>query len=542
MAYLGEMDEAGRLGVQQRAQNHPGYQRSFFQESAPEWVEVDVKNLSTERARRFGDVWLALELLKALGLDQFFQEALGGRQTKIPWAEVVSVLVVARFCEPQSELHMAEHFYGQTALADLCGIPSFAIYSNRLYRALDKLLGQKDRLQKFIKDRFGQLFQIRYDIILYDVTSVYFEGEAARNPQARRGYSRDHRPDCQQVLIALVVAKEGIPLGYEVFEGNRHDSQTVETIIRKVEELYGRADRIWIMDRGMGSAETLSLLGQENRRYILGTAKSLLRKFERELLRGDWKTVHPGLEVKLCRSPFGNDREVFILCRSTARQAKEKAIHDRFLGRLEAGFRRLQQSCESGRLRSVKMAERRCGRLRERYHRASRFFTTTVERQNGAVKFTWSCRERELTWARQSEGCYVLRSNVKEWTPEELWKAYIQLTDAEKAFRIQKDDLRLRPIWHQKESRVQAHILVCFLAYVLWKCFGQMCQRAGLGDEPRKIIEEIKKLHLIDVVCPTRKGVEIRLRCVTAPEPELAILLQKLKLIPPKRLNFNPNL
>lgn len=542
VAYLGEMDEAGRLGLQQTAQNHSGYQASFFKDSGPEWVEVDVRNVRTERARRFGDVWLGLELVKILNLDQFFQDALNGRQAKIPWAEVASVLVVARFCEPQSELHTAEHFYSGTALADLCGIPDFAVYSNRLYRALDQLLEQKDRLQKFLKDRFGELFRISYDLILYDVTSVYFEGEAAKNPQARRGYSRDHRPDCKQVLIALVVAKEGIPLGYEVFEGNRHDSQTVESIVRKVEELYGQADRIWIMDRGMGSAQTLSLLSRENRRYILGTPKSLLRKFEAELLRGAWKPVHPGLEVKLCRSPFGNDEEIFILCRSTARQTKEKAIHDRFLGRLEAGFRRLERSCAAGRVRSVKKAERRCGRLLERYHRAARFFTTTVEKQNGVVKFIWSRRKQQLTWARQSEGCYVLRSNVKEWSPQELWKAYIQLTDAEKAFRIQKDDLGLRPVWHQKESRVQAHILVCFLAYVLWKCFGQMCRQAGLGDEPRKIIEEIKKLQLVDVVLPTRKGVEIRLRCVTAPDPELAFVLQKLKLKPPKRLNFNPDL
>ncbi|MBM3284284.1 MAG: IS1634 family transposase [Candidatus Aminicenantes bacterium] len=341
---------------------------------------------------------------------------------------------------------------------------------------------------------------------------------------------------------SLFLQKSHVVKTYSLeLEGNKHDCQTVESIVRKVEQLYGQADRIWIMDRGMGSAETLSLLSRENRRYILGTPKSLLRKFETELLRGAWKRVHPGLEVKLCRSPFGTE-EVFILCRSTARQAKEKATHDRFLGRLEAGFRRLERSCAAGRVRTVKKAERRCGRLLERYQRASRFFTTTVEKQKRRVKFTWSRRKHQLTWARQSEGCYVLRSNVKEWSPQELWNAYIQLTDAEKAFRIQKDDLRLRPIWHQKDSRVQAHILVCFLAYVLWKCFGQMCRQAGLGDEPRKMIEEIKKLQLIDVVLPTRKGVEIRLRCVTAPDPELAIVLQKLKLNPPKRLKFNPNL
>lgn len=543
VAYLGEMDEAGRLGVQQAAQNHPGYQTSLLADNAtPEWVEVNVKGVRTERPRRFGDVWLALELLKKLHLDRFFQEALAGTRPTISWAPLVSVLVVARFCEPKSELHIAEHFYSSTALADLLGIPAYAIYDNRLYRTLDKLLAHKDRLQKHLKERFGELFQIRYDIVLYDVTSTYFEGEAAKNPQAHRGYSRDHRPDCKQVLIALVVTQEGIPVGYEVFEGNKHDSKTVETIVNKIEELYGPADRVWIMDRGMASAKTLTLLGQKNRRYILGTPKSLLKKFEAELLADGWKTVHEGLAVKLCPSPFGNAQEIFILCRSTARQAKEKAIHDRFLERLETDLRRLQKSCERGRVKSAELAHRRLGRLLERHGRAAKFFTVDINTNNGTLQVSWSKHEKQLSWARLSEGCYVLRSNIKEWTPEELWKAYIQLADAEKAFRIQKDDLKLRPIWHQKENRVKAHIFVCFLAYVLWKCFGQMCKQANLGDEPRKVIEEIKKLQALDVVMPTRKGVDIRLRCVSTPEPGLAMLLQQLKLRPPARLTPNPNL
>jgi transposase len=542
VAYLGEMDEGGRLGIRQVAEDSPGYQMSFLDGSVPEWVEVDVRGVHTERARRFGDVWLAVELLKRLGLDQYFRDALGQRSMKISWADVVSILVAARFCEPRSELHVAEHFYGQTALADLYGIPAFAIYDNRLYRALDQLLAHKDQIQVYLKERMGALFQVHYDLLLYDVTSTYFEGEAASNPQAQRGYSRDHRPDCKQVLIALVVAREGLPLGYEVFEGNRHDSQTVAAIVGKIERLYGQADRIWIMDRGMGSAETLRLLSRENRRYILGTPKSLLKRFEQELHAGGWNVVHSGVEVKLCRSAFGNPKEVFILCRSTARRAKEKAIHDRFLRRLEAGFRRFGKSCEEGRLRSVKPAERRLGRLLERHQRVSRFFTTAVSQKNGGVRFDWTRRKDKLDWARRSEGCYVLRSNVQDWTPEELWRAYIQLTDAEEAFRVEKDDLRLRPVWHQKQHRVQAHILVCFLAYVLWKCFGQLCRQAGLGDEPRKIIEEIKNLQLNDVVLPTRKGVDIRLRCVTMPDPELALILQKLNLEPPKRLKINPNL
>jgi transposase len=542
IAYLGEMDEAGRLGVQQAAQNHPGHQTSLLETTTAEWVEINVNAVRTERSRRFGDVWLALELIKKLQLDQFFQAALVSAHVKISWAHLATVLVAARFCEPKSELHIAEHFYSQTALADLLGIPAHAIYDNRLYRALDKVLAQKAPLQKHLKERLGELFQISYDLFLYDVTSTYFEGEAGKNAQAQRGYSRDHRPDCKQVLIALVVTKEGIPLGYEVFTGNKHDSKTVETIVQQMEERYGQANRIWIMDRGMSSPETLKLLGQDNRRYILGTPKSLLKKFEAELAKDDWEKVRDGLEVKRCLSAFGNEQEIFILCRSTDRQAKEKAIRERFVQRIETALGSLQKNCAGGRLADVKQAERHIGRLLERNRRAAKFFAIAVKEQNGAVQLNWSKLERQLTWANLSEGCYVLRSNVKEWTPEELWKAYIQLTDVEEAFRIYKNDLELRPVWHQKEKRVKAHILICFLAYVLWKCFGQMCKQAGLGDEPRKVIQEIKKLQLTDVILPTRKGVDIRLRCVSTPEPDLAMLLQKLKLKPPVRLAPNQDL
>jgi transposase len=312
--------------------------------------------------------------------------------------------------------------------------------------------------------------------------------------------------------------------------------------VKKIEALYGKAERIWVMDRGMVSPTTLRLLRADNRRYILGAPKNQLKKFEPELRKDDWQTVHEGLKVKLCPSPEGNDQEIFILCRSTDRQAKEKAIHDRFIKRIAAGLSQLQKSCENGRVESKEVAERRLGRLLERNRRAAKFFKIDITENNGALQVSWVKREKQLTWARLSEGCYLLRSNIKEWTPEELWKAYIQLTDAEEAFRIQKDDLKLRPIWHQKENRVKAHILVCFLAYVLWKCFGQMCKQAGLGDEPRKVIQEIKKLQLTDVILPTRKGVDIRLRCVPTPDPDLAMLLQKLKLKPPTRLTPNPTL
>jgi len=540
VSYLGDMDEAGRLGVHQAAEGHPPKQEQLFsEESSPEWVEVNIRSVHTERSRRFGDVWLALYLIKQLGLTEWLKDMLPETHAKIPWAMVANVLIVSRFCEPSSELHIAEQFYGTSALSDLLGIPNADIYENRLYRALDHLLEYKDDLQQYLKKRLGELFPVSYDILLYDVTSTYFEGEVSNNPQAQRGYSRDGRPDCKQVCIGLVVTKGGIPLGYEVFAGNRHDSTTVTTIIEKMELLYGKSDRIWIMDRGMAGIKNLALLTQENRRYIIGTPKSMLKKFEQQLLNEDWKQVHEGLEVKLCPSPTGNE-ELFILCRSTARAKKEQAIHDRFIQRLEDGLKRLKKSCESNRVKNVRIAERRIGRLLERNSRASQLFEITVKECEGKLDLTWVRKTQYSTWAHLSEGCYLLRTNIKDWTPEELWKAYIQLTEA--AFRIHKQDLGLRPLWHQREDRVQAHILVCFLAYVLWKCFAQICKRAGLGNEPRTVVEELKNLNLVDVVLPTRKGVELRLRCVSKPDRHLAILLQKLNLHLPTRLEMKHNL
>jgi transposase len=410
-----------------------------------------------------------------------------------------------------------------------------------LYRALDKLLEHKDDIQKHLKERLGELFHISYDILLYDVTSTYFEGQLSGNPQAKHGYSRDSRPDCKQVCIGLVVTKEGIPLGYELFEGNRHDSKTVETIIEKMESLYGKSDRIWIMDRGMASAENLELLEEQGRRYIIGTGKSQLKRFEQHLLTQDWKQVHEGLEVKACPSPDGG-KETFILCRSEARRDKEQAIHNRFVERLEKGLHKVKRSCTSGRIKDREVAGRRIGRLLERYNRASPLFDIDVKELDGKLDLSWTIHDTYSDWARLSEGYYLLRTNIKDWTPEDLWKAYIQLTEAEAAFRIHKQDLKLRPIWHQREDRVQAHILVCFLAYVLWKCLAQMCKQAGLGNEPRTVLLEIKNLTLIDVVLQTRTGTEIRLRCVSKPEQHLAILLQKLNLRPPPRLDMKLNL
>lgn len=534
VAWLGVMDEQGRLGVKHCAEKRPGHQTDLFRSTEPEWVEVDVKRVRVERSRKFGGPWLGKELLRRLALDEFLEQTLPNGREEIPWSATAMILLLARLCEPSSELHLAEHVYQASALSDLLGIPDEKVNEDRLYRALDTLLPHKKALEKHLKERLGELFDLDYDLLLYDITSTYFEGQADGNPQAQRGYSRDHRPDCKQVNIALVVSRCGMPLGYEVFAGNRHDATTLEEMVGHVEQLYGRAGRVWIMDRGLVSEKNVQFLRAGARRYILGTTKSSLRKFERELLSQDWKQVHEGLEVRLVPAPDGE--EVFILCRSAERQAKEHAMQERFEKRIEDGLAKIAASCGKRRQKSGAV-ERRVGRLLERNTRAARLFDVQVEVDaQGFTQLRWTKVESWREWARKSEGCYLLRSNVTEWTPEELWRAYVQLTEAEAAFRVHKSDLQIRPVWHHREDRVGAHILVCFLAYVLWKTLAASCRQARLGDEPRQVFKELSDITLVDVVLPTRNGVEIRKRCISQPTEHQRILLQRLGMRLPTAL------
>jgi transposase len=528
VAYLGQLDEPQRLGVKQAAEGQQGSnQKRLFDDVRPQWVEVDAKRVRVENRRDFGGPWLGLELIDQLGLKDFLDRTIPTGREDVSWSLMALVLVLCRLCDPSSELHIAEHFYAQSALSDLLGISPEKINEQRLYRTLDALLPHKEALEVFLKNRLGELFGLEYDLLLYDVTSTYFEGQAEANPLAKRGYSRDHRPDCKQVCIGLVVSKCGMPLGYEVFAGNRVDVTTLQEIVQTMERRYGRADRIWVGDRGMVSADNIAFLKQSGRLYIVGTPKSMLKQFERELLCEDWHTIRDGLEVKLCPSPDGD--ETFVLCRSRDRREKEKAMHGRFEQRIEAGLRRIAASCRKQRLEAVVVAQR-LGRLMGQNSRAAGLFHSEIKTANGRATLDWKKIDTWRDWAALSEGCYLLRSNVKDWSDEDLWKAYIQLTEAEAAFRIHKSDLMLRPIWHQKEERVLAHILVCFLAYVLWKTLSQRCQRAGLGHEPRRVFEELGKIQLVDVILPTRQGTEIRRRCVTQPTDHQAILLARLKV------------
>jgi transposase len=537
VAYLGDLDEAGRLGVQQAAGGNSisMQQGEMFDKPQPRHVEVDLSGVCVERVRRFGGPWLALQLILKLGLKPELDRLMPMGREDVPWSVMSLVLVICRLCDPSSELRIAEHLYERSAMPDLLGVAVDKINDDRLYRALDALLPHKADLEKHLKNRLGELFNLTYDLLLYDVTSTYFEGQCLGNDQAKRGYSRDNRGDCKQVCIALVVSRDGMPVGYELFAGNKADVTTVQEIVKTMEERYGTADRIWVMDRGMVSAANVEFLKEGKRRYIMGTHKTLLRRYEKQLMASDWNAVHDGLEVKLCADPDGGT-ETFILCRSAARREKEKAMHEKFEKRIEDGLTSLVKLAEKRSMTAVAVSHR-VGRLLGQNTRAAGAFKTDVTTDAaGKTSLKWEKVPDWQSWARLSEGCYLLRSNLSDWTAPELWRAYMQLTEAESAFRIHKSDLSLRPIWHQKKERVQAHVLVCFLAYVLWKTLGQMCKAAGLGDEPRKVLDEISTIQTVDVILPTRCGQKIRKRCIAKPTDHQAILLHKLGMSLPQSL------
>jgi transposase len=543
VAYLGDLDEAGRLGVQQAADSPragSSQQGQMFGEPwsvQPRWVEVDFSGVRVDGTRNFGGPWLALQLIGKLKLKTLLDELMPAGREDVPWSLMSLVLVICRLCDPSSELRIAEHLYERSALSDLLGVGADKINDDRLYRALDELLPHKAELEKHLKQRLGELFGLKYDLLLYDMTSTYFEGQCASNDQAQRGYSRDHRPDCKQVCIALVVSRCGMPLGYELFAGNKADVTSVQEIVTTMESRYGKAERVWVMDRGMVSAANVEFLKEGDRHYILGTPKTMLRKYEKQLIASDWNIVHDGLEVKLCADPDGGE-ETFILCRSAQRREKEKAMHDRFEKRIEEGLASLAKMAQNRAMTPVQLSHR-VGRLMGQNTRAAGAFKTEVSADpQGDAQLKWEKVESWRSWASLSEGCYLLRSNVRDWSAADLWRAYMQLTEAEGAFRIHKTDLSLRPVWHQKKERVQAHVLVCFLAYVLYKTLGQMCKFAGLGDEPRKVLDEIAAVQTVDVILPTRCGQEIRKRCVGKPTEHQAILLHKLGLSFPRNLEI----
>ncbi len=503
----------------------------------PEWATVNIRGIHVERLRHFGDVYLGLALWKRLGLFEVCSRYMPAGKEEIAWSIMACILVLARFCAPSSELQIAESWYSKTALEDLLGVSGRKLNDDRLYRSLDALLPHKDALCRHLQQRYGELFGTSFDFLFYDITSSYFEGTGKNNPQAQRGYSRDGRPDCVQVCIGLVTSQEGLPISFEVFDGNRADVTTIEEMVMAMECKYGKAERVWVMDRGMVREENLEFLRSRNARYLVGTSRSMLKKFEQELLDVPWQEVQAGVEVKLCQGPE-REAETFVLCRSRKRREKELSILNRFVNRLDEGLGKLVLQTQQGKLRSREKVERQIGRLLERNSRAASLYDINVA-ETGTGKqrrldIQVQRKQERYEWALQSSGSYLLRTNWQEKDPQKLWKTYIQLTEVEDAFRISKSDLGIRPIYHQRRDRTQAHILVCFLALAMWRSLEQWMSGCGLGTAPRKLIEELKELRSLDILLPTRDKT-VRLRVVAKPTKQLMVLLHRLKLLLPNR-------
>ncbi len=508
------------------------------------WREVDVSGVRVERVRQFGRVYLGLARWRRLGLHTLLKELCEPGQEAIGWDVLAWVLTLGRFCAQPSERSLAERWYAHTALEDLLGVPLEKINESRLYRGLDALLPHQDALCAHLLSKYRDWFGVRYEFLLYDVTSTYFEGLAQQNKKAAHGYSRDRRPDCKQVCIGLVVTPEGLPMAYEVFAGNRNDVTTLEEIVRLLEEKYGQAQRVWVVDRGLVSEENLEWLRQRGATYLVGTPRGQLKAHEAALLdQTGWREARAGLEVKLLTTEEGV--EPFILCRSPDRAAKERAMLQRQRDRLQTQRDKIHAGLTKKPEQDWEKVGRRIGRWLGRNPAAARVLSVRVEPDGRGRACGLSLTERteKLAWARLIHGTYRLRTNHPSQDPAQLWRWYMQLTQAEAAFRTGKSDLQLRPIFHQKTERVEAHILVSFLSLALWRVLEQWMRAKGLGDCARQLLLELDELRSMDVVLPVRTGegaepIELRLRVVARPESALAVLLERLGLELPQRPKF----
>lgn len=519
-------------------------------EDDPQVARVLLNKVRLERTRSFGSCFLGLELWKRLELDRFFTEHIDREAADVPWSRVAALLAIHRLCAPGSELAIEQRWYPSTALDDLLEIEAGKINDTRLYRCLDRILPHKTKLERHLKERYGALFGAEFDVLLYDLTSTYVEGAAEKNPMVRRGYSRDHRPDCEQLVIALIVNHEGFPFSYETFDGNRSDVSTMETMLRMVERKYGKARRIWVFDRGIVSEENLAAIRKRGGQYLTGTPRSQMKRLEEELLKDDWTRVRPEVEVKKVAIPQGE--ETYILCRTAGRKEKEKAIRSRFSNRMEAALQGLQKAIATGQLKDRNKMERRLGKIQARHPQVNDLYDLDLRETGEGVRLFWQIKEDRKHWREAREGAYLLRTNLTADTAEELWSKYMQLTEAEASFRALKSELSVRPLYHQLEPRVKAHILVAFLGYALWVTLKHLLKRqppvvptpsaSGVDNAqpmtPMRAIALLSTLQSADIVLPTTDGREIRLRRITEPTAEQKSLLRQLGISLPEHLRF----
>lgn len=564
VAYLGELnhDEErrwqrtvvfhNRQGEEQQLRLFPDADPVSLPDD-PDVVRVRLNSVGWSNPRRFGDVWLSLWLWKFLHLDEIVDRHVPQGKETIRPADVVAIEVINRLCGPCSEFALAEHWYRSTGLEDLLGVSDSAVTKDRLYRTLDQLLQAHEAIEDDLKAQLGSLFELDYDLLLYDLTSTYFEGLAEENELAQRGYSRDHRSDCKQIILALIVTRDGFPLAHVTLAGNTQDVQTVEAIVTSVENRFGKSQRVWVMDRGMISKETLKFLVQSDRRYLLATKRNELVSFAAELSTGGWQRLkdNPDVEVK----QLERDRVHYLLARSRPRRQKERAIRRRQRHGLAEGLKKLKKRIDDGRLKNRDKIVESVGHLKGRYPKARLFVTITVANK-GRPNLSWTWDRAKFRAELSRDGAYLLRSNQGGWSPEEFWETYIQLTVVEHAFRVLKSELHLRPVWHHYSGRTQAHVMICVLAYALWKTLDHLAKRAGLMTQihkpdprrgraapkprpmtPEVILRELGQISIGDIELETTDDRKLVLRRVSRPAGEQKRILNALGLEVPERLS-----
>ena len=504
-------------------------------------LQVKLGEMQLERPRAFGGCWLGCELWRQLKLDEFWQARLPAGREEVPWEKVLRLLVVNRLLEPGSEFRVHRQWFDQTAMAELLGTDFAVAAKDRLYRCLDRLLEHKQELFQHLRQRWQDLFTTQFEVLFYDLTSTYFEGEAEEIEKAKRGYSRDHRPDCLQVIIALVITPEGFPLAYEVMDGNTSDRTTLRGFLDHIEKAYGKARRVWVMDRGIPTEALLAEMREPARQvfYLVGTPKGRVHQHEKKWLDLPWQQVRESVQVKL----YEHEGELYVLAKSEGRQAKESAIRRKRLARLLRKLRGMRKS-----LPKRDQLLLRIGAAKKEAGRAFGFVTILVPKADEEVTrqtFTFATNKKKLRQAEQRDGHYLLRSNLTGEDPGVLWERYIQLTQIEAAFKTLKSDLGLRPIYHQLGHRVEAHILVAFLAYCLLVTLKNRLQALAPGLTPRAVLETLAPMQMLDVTFPTTDGRRLVMPRYTQPTPEQKLLLHKLQLSlpdqPPPRIQVQPD-
>jgi len=492
-------------------------------------IQVRLCEMKLLRPRSFGDCWLGCWLWQHLELDRFWRQRFEDARGEVPWEKVLELLVVHRIIAPGSEYRLHRQWFLRSTMDELLNVDFQAAAKDRLYRCLDRLLEHKDDLFMHLRRRWQDLFAAEFDVLLYDLTSTYFEGLCRENPKALHGYSRDGRGDCRQVVIALIVTPQGFPLAYEVLPGNTADSTTLKDFLKRIEQRYGKARRTWVMDRGIPTEATLTEMRQAGTDYLVGTPRSMLGKMERSLTNLPWRQARQDVRVKL----FGQDGEVYVLAQSRARQKKETAMRRRKLRKLWDGLERLRKNCrDRDRLRE------RLAVLRHEAGRAASLVEIHSPAPSEPVNertFRYSLKRDEYRKARRRDGSYLLRTTLSQDEPEKLWRQYMVLVEIEAAFRCLKSDLAVRPVYHQLEHRVDAHIMVAFLGYCLTVTLKNLLAPHAPGLTPRAVLETMGTIQMVDVQIPTADGRVLTMPRHTQPETEHKMILEKLGLsLPPQ--------